>query len=102
MNCINECQRKCFVICEKGHISTKHEHWIGPTKPNRKQIKITTAEQIEDFCNIQSFDLHSKLMLYGSSRARIFKTCTLGNSLLLYPCIIPGGAGGGGGEAREL
>jgi hypothetical protein len=40
-------------------------------------------------------------MLYGSSGARILKTCTVENSLLLYPCIIPGGAGGGG-EAREL
>jgi len=69
------------------------------TKPKKK--KKTTAEQIEGFCNIQSFDLHSKLILYGSSRARIFKTCTLENSLLLYPCIIPG-ASGGGGEAREL
>ncbi len=66
-----------------------------------KKKKKTTAEQIEGFCNIQSFDLHSKLILYGSSRARIFKTCTLENSLLLYPCIIPG-ASGGGGEAREL
>lgn len=30
----------------------------------QNQTKKTTAEPIEGFCNIQSFDLHSKLMLY--------------------------------------
>ncbi len=98
--------KKMLVISEKGSIIkcdifTQHEHWTGPTRPKNKK-KNSSAEQIEGFCNIQSFDLHSKLMLYGSSRARIFKTYTLENNLLLYPCIIPGGGGGGGGEAREL
>ncbi len=42
-------------------------------KDPQNQTKKTSAEQIEGFGNIQSFDLHSKLILYGSSRARIFK-----------------------------
>jgi hypothetical protein len=77
-----------------------YPHNMNIEKDPHNQTGKTSAEQIEGFCNIQSFDLHSKLMLYGSSRARIFKTCTLQNSLLLYPYIIPGGPGGGG-EARE-